>query len=86
MSDLVNRISRWLDGRTDDTSGKLLKEAVIEINAQSMLLMLADSAVAVAVATEREECAKECDAIRATTGSTTAKDCAKAIRNRGGKK
>ena len=82
MSDLVNRISRWLDGRTDDASGQLLKEAQIEINAMSMLLMLADSALNVAVATEREECAKACDAIRVTTGSTTAKECANAIRAR----
>lgn len=33
VDSLVKRMQRWLDGRTDDTSGQLMREAIAELQA-----------------------------------------------------
>lgn len=52
---LIDRMARWLDGATDDTSAELMREAIEEINALHMALHHANSATQVAVATAREK-------------------------------
>lgn len=67
---LTDRMARWLDGATDDTSAELMREAIDEINSLSMALHLADSATQVAVATERHRLSK--DALRLARAETEA--------------
>ena len=70
---LTDRMARWLDGATDDTSAELMREAIDEINALHMALHHAESATQVAAATERKRCADLCRRVADETRTAISK-------------
>ena len=79
---LIERMTRWLDGSVEYRSTELIQEAVEELQALGMALHMTESSIAMAIATERQACVKECELVWMHTSGDAAKQCATAIRRR----
>lgn len=79
---LIERMARWLDGSVEYRSTELIQEAVEELQALGMALHMTESSIAMAIATERQACVKECELVWMHTSGDAAKQCATAIRRR----